>query len=231
MVLKYGLRRRIKRHSFDHLVGVSKQRGRHSEAEQLGGLEIDDQFEFGPRALRLLGFFPNRHRLLDSRPSQPRMPTSPCPLCPGSDRIALRQRNDATSQKRTHPTIMPSSVIVRPGDGSHRARWPVLARIFARLARWNAETELVGWRSSADDALLHPLSLLTGNFTGNFAKSRLRECHRPQIKSPLQDFRSEFATLSNREFGLHPGGEQGIFSFGIEIVAEKDSQRKWRFWR
>jgi GMC oxidoreductase len=30
-----------------------------------------------------------------------------------------------------------------------------------------------GWRSSADGPLLCPFSLLTGNFTGNFAKSRL----------------------------------------------------------
>ena len=35
-----------------------------------------------------------------------------------------------------------------------------------------------GWRSSADGPLLCPFSLLTGNFTGNFAKSRLRERQR-----------------------------------------------------
>jgi hypothetical protein len=35
------------------------------------------------------------------------------------------------------------------------------------------------WRSSADRPLLHPFSLVTGIFTGNFAKSRLwdaRDC-------------------------------------------------------
>lgn len=34
------------------------------------------------------------------------------------------------------------------------------------------ETALAGWRTSADGPLLCLFSLLTGNFTGNFAKSR-----------------------------------------------------------
>jgi hypothetical protein len=32
---------------FDHLVGEGEKPGRHSEAERLGGVEIDYEFEFG----------------------------------------------------------------------------------------------------------------------------------------------------------------------------------------
>ena len=31
---------------FDYLVGAAEQRERHSETERLGGLQIDDQFDF-----------------------------------------------------------------------------------------------------------------------------------------------------------------------------------------
>jgi hypothetical protein len=33
--------------SFDHLVGASEERGRHGQAQRLGGLEIDYQLELG----------------------------------------------------------------------------------------------------------------------------------------------------------------------------------------
>jgi hypothetical protein len=32
---------------FDYLVGAAKHRGRHGEAERLGGIEVDHQFELG----------------------------------------------------------------------------------------------------------------------------------------------------------------------------------------
>src|SRR6266568_150431 len=34
-------------HSFDHLVGSAEECGRHSEAERLGGLQVDNEFELG----------------------------------------------------------------------------------------------------------------------------------------------------------------------------------------
>ena len=34
--------------SFDHLIGADEQRGRHGEAERLGGLEIDARSKADP---------------------------------------------------------------------------------------------------------------------------------------------------------------------------------------
>src|SRR5262245_16849554 len=42
-----SLRSRCGAASFDHLVGDREQLGRHVEAERIGGLEVDHQFEFG----------------------------------------------------------------------------------------------------------------------------------------------------------------------------------------
>ena len=41
--------------SLDGLVGTRKQRLRHGEAEHLGGLQIDDQLEFGRLLDRQIG--------------------------------------------------------------------------------------------------------------------------------------------------------------------------------
>ena len=46
----------------------------------------------------------------------------------------------------------------------------------------NAATKKnLGWGGSAEFPLLCPFSLLTGNFTGNYAKSRLWERQRLQL--------------------------------------------------
>jgi hypothetical protein len=49
--------------SFDHLVGSSDQRGRHCEAERLGGLEVDHQLDLvGACTGKSAGFSPLRMR-------------------------------------------------------------------------------------------------------------------------------------------------------------------------
>jgi hypothetical protein len=62
----------------------------------------------------------------------------------------------------------------KSGDQLVREK-PDGAHYFNHSANQRREAGLTGWRSSADGPLLCPFSLLTGNFTGNFAKSQPRE--------------------------------------------------------
>jgi hypothetical protein len=61
---------------------------------------------------------------------------------------------------------------------------------------------MAGWRRSAYVALLCPLSLLTGNFTGKILNSSIWERQRLQIASQSQASFAEFPTLDNRELFL-----------------------------
>jgi hypothetical protein len=68
-------------------------------------------------------------------------------------------------------------------------------------------------------------SLPTGNFTGNFAKPRLRQRQRLQIIALSQGFRREFPTQQNRE--LFGGtGSLGAGTGNFEIIAGLDFGHK-----
>jgi hypothetical protein len=80
----------------------------------------------------------------------------------------------------------------------------------------------------ADDAVgcqpvSKPNSLLTGNFTGNFAKSWLLERRRRQTVESAQGVSGEFPTSRNRELFQPEQGilaqEQGISLGETEIIA------------
>ena len=49
----------------DHLVGAGEQRGWNIEAERLGGLQVDHQFELGRRLDRQLGRLLAAHNAVD----------------------------------------------------------------------------------------------------------------------------------------------------------------------
>ena len=73
------------------------------------------------------------------------------------------------------------------------------ASFFDDLAAKAWETGLVGWRSSADRPLLCPVSLLTGNFTGNFPKLGLPAPQRRQFATTVRGVSSKFPSYENRE--------------------------------
>jgi hypothetical protein len=79
---------------------------------------------------------------------------------------------------------------------------------------FNINNLVAGWRRSADGPLLCPRSLLTGNFTGNFTKSRLLARQRLQILAavaglPTQIPYSTEQGIISTEQGI-PAQEQGI---------------------
>jgi hypothetical protein len=61
------------------------------------------------------------------------------------------------------------------------------------------ENRKAGWRCSSDRAGLLQNSLLTGNFTGNFAKSGLQDGSILQETAVPQPFLSQFPAQNNRE--------------------------------
>ena len=82
-------------------------------------------------------------------------------------------------------------------------------RQFAKARHWRAFLALrvvkslcpglAGWRRSADRTRLQANSLLTGNYTGNFAISGLRELTPGQEIALLQALLGKFPTQINRE--------------------------------
>ena len=76
------------------------------------------------------------------------------------------------------------------------------------------ETGLGGWRGSAVCPLLCSISLLTGNFTGNFAKLGHSGAPETKNKPSFRGFRWEFPTQRNRELfspNSEPYGENREF--------------------
>jgi hypothetical protein len=53
--------------SFYHLVGAGEQRGRHGEAEHLGGRQINDEIELGRLLDRKIGWLRPTQNLVDHR--------------------------------------------------------------------------------------------------------------------------------------------------------------------
>jgi len=71
-----------------------------------------------------------------------------------------------------------------------------LSRLIGRCRRMSG---LVGWRRSADRTCLYENSLVSGNFTGNFAISGLLQPIPEQETAALQHFPEQFPKQINRE--------------------------------
>ena len=84
------------------------------------------------------------------------------------------------------------------------------------------ETGLAGWRSSVDSPLLCPFSLLTGNFTGNFAKSEALGGPETVNNGVVTGFPVRIPYSSEQGIILAQQGilarEQGILSAGIGTI-------------
>jgi hypothetical protein len=88
------------------------------------------------------------------------------------------------------------------------------------------KTRLAGWRRSADRTCLHTNSLLTGNFTGNFAISGLEDRISEQETAVLQRFFSQFPTKFNRE-NIFENRELKNQEQGIKLQ-KTDKRGVWR---
>ena len=100
------------------------------------------------------------------------------------DRTSLRssspqKRNFPIVDQRLSAKIAKFDSIKATPETDRSSKSGARAGFFVNLVDKESETGLVGWRRSADSALLCPLSLLTGNFTGNSTKhgcGNARDC-------------------------------------------------------
>ena len=132
-------------------------------------------------------------------------------------RVALQ--TPARSPDRTPVSCrrLPETGIFQIFAGDYRPFLPGTGQIrsletdhqFAKARHWRAflgfmwveslSAGLAGWRRSADRTRLHPDSLVSGNFTGNFAISRAFGRSFEQETAALQPLLEQFPTQINRE--------------------------------
>jgi hypothetical protein len=79
-----------------------------------------------------------------------------------------------------------------PGDESQLHENPLLADLFANSSEIPQIVRLDGWRCSDVQPNLHRNSLLTGNFTGNFANLALERLDQIRKAPVLQAFLEQF---------------------------------------